>query len=721
MPAARRLALAALCSLPVSFTAGAAGPAGAAPAALPQGTVVFAGTHSGDFGIYSVRADGTRLGQLTHSGAEDSAPLFSPDGRRILFLRGSTSVLIPKLALWVMNADGSGQRRLASYGIDPAWSPDSRRIAYVGVGRSLDDTSLTVVDASGRNRRVVRRHAREPAWSPDGKRLAVATTGPADRTDLAVVGANGRGLRTIRRNIGSGPITWLPTGLISFGTDDGGVYLVRPDGSHARRLRLGQPVSALAWAPDGRRFAFTDFGGGPLHVGSTAGGAVRIVSPKRASRLSQPSWSPDGRWIVVRHVPPGATTDKGDYGDLLVVAADGSSWRETGSPSSFPYRGDSRQPSWRPRGATPARLGAAPAKPSPAETASRSMLRTAGPILGLAGDGSRVAVSVDWSPIDCGHVSVWAPGARLVHAGWQQPCPQDLGAVPLVAGPVALAGTEVAWIESGASPSTETDDILAATTVRPAKVAGVDDAMSCANCSTGDQGTLLSDVYGAGDLLAYGTWTECVPTPPDEGPPDCTPNGEPRGDTSVKDERLWRIRGSRRVLVRSGPGSVEPTDVDAGRILVLEVGGALAVFRPNGSLVHRLALPAGEALSAKLSGSQLVVLTATALQVYNAATGAPAGTFQLARSSRRTLADVDHGVAVYVEGRTVHALRLSDGRQTSFAAPGKGRVFAQLETAGLFTAYTLAGRRPGRIAFLSRAALARRLGGFDIDFSLRSR
>ena len=59
------------------------------------------------------------------------APVWSPDGRRIAFLSrrdGGKEV-------YVMSADGSGQRRLtrdASVPAAPAWSPDGRKIAFEG-------------------------------------------------------------------------------------------------------------------------------------------------------------------------------------------------------------------------------------------------------------------------------------------------------------------------------------------------------------------------------------------------------------------------------------------------------------------------------------------------------------------------------------------------------------------------------------------------------------
>jgi len=54
--------------------------AGGAPVAVPQGTIVFSSNRSGNFELYSVRADGSRLGQLTRDRHDDAAPLFSPDG-----------------------------------------------------------------------------------------------------------------------------------------------------------------------------------------------------------------------------------------------------------------------------------------------------------------------------------------------------------------------------------------------------------------------------------------------------------------------------------------------------------------------------------------------------------------------------------------------------------------------------------------------------------------
>ena len=78
---------------------------------------------------------GSRLLDLIQSppGRPDvQTPAWSPDGRRIAFLSRRDG----NKAVYLVNADGSGQRRLtrdASNTATPAWSPDGRKIAFESV------------------------------------------------------------------------------------------------------------------------------------------------------------------------------------------------------------------------------------------------------------------------------------------------------------------------------------------------------------------------------------------------------------------------------------------------------------------------------------------------------------------------------------------------------------------------------------------------------------
>jgi Tol biopolymer transport system component len=193
---------------------GAAGPAGGASASAPQGTLVFASNRTGVFQIYSIRADGRQLGQLTRGKAADTAPRFSPDGRRIVFTRSPKQYMYEP---WVMNADGSGQRRLTRNGgvdADPSWSRNGRRIVF----ESKRDGAfgIYVMQADGREQRRLTEKGREggdPAWSPDGQRIAFVRRG-----DLYVMHADGSGQRRLTRKRGEDAFPgWLPARRIRAG------------------------------------------------------------------------------------------------------------------------------------------------------------------------------------------------------------------------------------------------------------------------------------------------------------------------------------------------------------------------------------------------------------------------------------------------------------------------------------------------------------------------
>ena len=83
-----------------------------------------------------MNADGSGARRLTFNETWDNRPAWSPDGSRIIFMRFTGRADVPEVRhwdIWVMNADGSGQRALTGttdWDHDPAWSPDGRTIAF---------------------------------------------------------------------------------------------------------------------------------------------------------------------------------------------------------------------------------------------------------------------------------------------------------------------------------------------------------------------------------------------------------------------------------------------------------------------------------------------------------------------------------------------------------------------------------------------------------------
>jgi Tol biopolymer transport system component len=147
-------------------------------------------------GIFLINADGIGLIQLTLPGQIAQSPTWSPDGSKIAFSLTEAT----ETAIYVMNADGSGQTRITDESLAqtwvPAWSPNGSKIAFAGPPRSggvfpvpviyimnVDGSELTQVTTS---------YSTNPAWSPDGSRIVFN-----DREDLWLINPDGSGLTQI--------------------------------------------------------------------------------------------------------------------------------------------------------------------------------------------------------------------------------------------------------------------------------------------------------------------------------------------------------------------------------------------------------------------------------------------------------------------------------------------------------------------------------------------
>lgn len=179
------------------------------PTWSPDGRrIAFVSDRDGASNIYVMNAAGGRVRQLTDDPTGAFDPSWSPDGRKIAF--SSSRDAVPgeiSSQLYIMNADGTHERRVTIDGISgassPDWSPDGSRIAFAGFGFTSTGTvsGLYTVRPDGTGLEQVTRHEQagprvsdgNPAWSPDGQTLVFAASRPQSSWQVRTVGIDGSG------------------------------------------------------------------------------------------------------------------------------------------------------------------------------------------------------------------------------------------------------------------------------------------------------------------------------------------------------------------------------------------------------------------------------------------------------------------------------------------------------------------------------------------------
>jgi len=84
--------------------------------------------------IYAARADGGDVKQITDFGCASFAPVFTPDGEKILFASNKNNCGSRQFELFLIRADGTGLEQVTDFGgftSFPEFSPDGKRLVFV--------------------------------------------------------------------------------------------------------------------------------------------------------------------------------------------------------------------------------------------------------------------------------------------------------------------------------------------------------------------------------------------------------------------------------------------------------------------------------------------------------------------------------------------------------------------------------------------------------------
>ena len=232
-------------------------------------------------------AGGRRWNRLTSGPAWDRQPAWSPDGQAIVFVSDRNG----GSRLFRLNIRGGQVERLTNDALPDAEPTVGRNGAVAFVRGRGDAARVWVRSAAGAESRLTRTEMQErwPVASPDGSRLAYVQF--AD------------GARRLRVR----PISVEPPAARGAGAGRGGRGAAAPDPDSI--VVADRAPERPTWSPDGSRLAF--YSGTPragVYVAPTSGTYVNTV----ALRRGVPSWSPDGRSILIAERGPDEPGYNGD-------------------------------------------------------------------------------------------------------------------------------------------------------------------------------------------------------------------------------------------------------------------------------------------------------------------------------------------------------------------------------------------------------------------------
>lgn len=187
------------------------------PAWAPDGRIAYTSTRGGNLDVMVADTGGGNARRLTRGLGVDETPSWSPDGRRIAYTSqrwcSIRTIATCSTQIFVMDADGTHKRRLTSgwmNSVRPRFSPDGRRLVWLRAYLDYYDNIVRAIPSSGYVVVVARATGGDPhavtasgvptwapTFSPDGSAILFSVERGVPPWHLAVVGVGGGRLRIV--------------------------------------------------------------------------------------------------------------------------------------------------------------------------------------------------------------------------------------------------------------------------------------------------------------------------------------------------------------------------------------------------------------------------------------------------------------------------------------------------------------------------------------------